>query len=68
MHADEFTPHAGTTITDLIATVDGLIYASYKANRLRSPEVLPERWALLPCFACSITELENRFQQEVAQA
>jgi hypothetical protein len=58
------TQHRGNTITDLMATVDKLTYASYRANRLRSPEVLPERWALLPCFAL-IDELEARFQKEI---
>jgi hypothetical protein len=54
-------------ITDLTTTVDNVIYASYRANRLRSPEVLPEKWALLPCFAVQITELEERFQREFPQ-
>jgi hypothetical protein len=51
-------------IADIGAQVDKLTYASYRANRLRSPEVLPERWALLPCFAL-IDELEARFQKEI---
>jgi hypothetical protein len=55
-------------VAAIIATVDELTYRSYRANRLRSPEVLPERWALLPCFAVSITELEERFQKEKVEA
>ena len=64
----------GTLITDLLtavesaetqaAVVDALTYASYRANRLRSPEVAPERWALI--FP-SIDEMEERFQREFPQ-
>jgi len=53
--------YSGTMIANLQVTVDNLIYASYRANRLRSPEVAPERWALI--FP-DITELEERFQKE----
>lgn len=53
--------HQGTTITELMGTVDQLMYASYRSNRLRSPEVIPERWALI--FP-SIEEFEERFQRE----
>ena len=56
--------HSDNTITDLVGTVDTLIYASYRANRLRSPEVKPERWALI---YPTITEMEERFQREFPQ-
>ena len=55
--------YSGNLISGLIATVDQMIYASYRSNRLRSPEVLPERWAMLPCFR-NIIELEEQFQKE----
>jgi hypothetical protein len=63
--------YTGTLIKDLMTVVESadihagvvsdLCYASYRANRLRSPGVLPERWALI--FP-SIDELEERFQTE----
>jgi hypothetical protein len=59
---DNNRQYTGTMIADLQATVENLVYASYKANRLRSPDVLPERWALI--FP-TIDELEERFQQEI---
>ena len=39
--------------------VDALIYASYKANRLASPEIAPVRWEAI---YGDITKLEDRFQ------
>lgn len=61
MKANALQQYDGTTIADLMGTVDRLMYASYRANRLRSPEVAPERWALV--FS-SIEEFEERFQRE----
>jgi hypothetical protein len=53
--------YTGHMLPDLVAVVDNLIYASYRANRLLSPEVTPERWAYL---YPSIEEMEERFQKE----
>lgn len=57
--------YSGTLITDTMALVDYLTYASYKANRLRSPEVTPERWALI---YHTVGEMEERFQKELTNA
>jgi hypothetical protein len=48
-------------IPELMAMVDDLTYCSYRANRLRSPEVTPERWALI---YHTVYEMEERFQKE----
>jgi hypothetical protein len=53
--------YSGTMIADMMGLVDTLTYASYKANRLRSPEVTPERWALI---YHTVYEMEERFQKE----
>jgi hypothetical protein len=63
--------YSGTLIEDLTTlavdattqarVINDLIYASYRANRLRSPGVTPERWALI--FP-TIDELEERFKKE----
>lgn len=43
--------------------VNELVYASYKANRDRNPEVTPERWRLVYQDA-DVDALEARYQRE----
>lgn len=41
--------------------IDGLTYASYRANRLTFPEISPERWGLI--FA-DVEAMERRLATE----
>lgn len=45
------------------AIMNELIYQNYKANRLRTPHISPERWMLVYSDV-DVDALETRFQQE----
>jgi len=45
--------------------VDELTYENYSANRERSPEITPERWARI--YGPSAVQLEARYQAELAE-
>tara|TARA_R110000824_G_scaffold136367_2_gene299951 strand:+ start:375 stop:923 length:549 start_codon:yes stop_codon:yes gene_type:complete len=42
--------------------IDALSYASYRQQRLISPEVAPERWAKI--YECDTAKMELKFQKE----
>ena len=50
-------------MSDTQNTIDELLYASYKFNRLNAPQITPAQWATIYKNAA---ELENMFQTERA--
>jgi hypothetical protein len=49
-------------MTDERIILDALMYASYRHQRIVSPEVEPARWAKI--YECDIAKMELRFQKE----
>jgi hypothetical protein len=45
-----------------LGLLEYLTYCSYRSNRLRSPDITPERWAKV--FGPQAEEMEARFQNE----
>ena len=56
---------AGRFMTANSDIIDALTYASYRRQRLISPEVAPERWAKI--YECDTAKMELKFQKENKQ-
>jgi hypothetical protein len=51
-------------VTNIPAIIDELIYRNYRYNRLRSPDISPEKYRLV--FA-NADAMEQRFQREASK-
>ena len=72
MNQDEASAPEGLDLARLLfqwanegnKVTDSLIYACYRYNRQRAPDIAPERWAMVFSDAA---QMEARFQEEMHQ-